>query len=528
VRISADILNRSLKELFSFAVFGNLGEDLSLERPLFLRSGADLKDGQIYLADETINTVGFQKAARSVLLCLQKSGNLGEADKYLGFFESVFVFKDVLIFDVYNAVQNIYSRLDEWDTELQDILIRRSAVQAMLDCSDRVFNNPLILHDRYYKVISFSKKYVDAFPRMSFVPQEQNAAHIDLSEYDIYSKQRAALFPTAMTGVRSLYVNIFQQNRLQYRLLVLEYSRKFYPSDSSLLEHLAERIQPMILDVSEDAAEQMRLSWVIRKMLTAEHTEDAYIKERFDNFNWLEAHTYMCMKVSLDGGGSGNFPEAIIHDGVKEIVPGACVFEHEGAVAVFLNLSDPGEGAPGTAMDIFDGFSGKKADRFSVALGTFLIDHGLKAGSSVQFLGSNFKDIKLYYRQAEIALDTGSRNAPMAHLYYFNAFVERYLLETAVKELPASMLCAPELIKLRDYDLKHKTELLRTATKYLQNHLSHTQTSIELGIHRSTLMYRLDRIKDIGDCNIEDSGNQWRLLLSLKLLEVEKTSRKDG
>jgi hypothetical protein len=518
VKISADILNRELKELFNFAIFGVLGEDLNLERPLFLLPGADLKDGQIYLADETMEVEKPQKAVRSALLCLPRDGNLEAVDKYLGFFECIFAFRDVFIFDVYNAVQNIYSRFDAWDTELQDVLIRGSAVQAMLDCSDSIFNNPLILHDNFYRVVSFSKKYADAFPLMSFMPQEQEAAPIGLSEYDIYSTQRAALFPTSMTGVRSLYVNIFQQNRLQYRLLVLEYSRKFYPSDSSLLEHLAERIQPVIADVSEGSAERMRLPGVIKRILAGENTEDSFLKEQLGKFNWLEDHAYRCMKVSVDS--AGNFPQAIIHDGIREIVPGACVFEHEGAVAVFINLTDPGESAPG-GMDIFDGFSGKKTDRFSAALGAFLIDHGLKAGSSDQFSGQNFKDLKLYYKQAGIALDLGVRNAPLAHLYYFNAFVKHHILETSVKDLPASMLCAPELIKLRDYDLKHKTELLRTASKYLQNQMSHTQTSIELQIHRSTLMYRLDRIKDIGGFNIEDSENQWYLLFSLKLLELE-------
>ena len=90
MKISADILNRELKGLFSFAVFGSLGEDLSLERPLFLRSGADIKDGQIYIVDETISAAEPQKAVRSALLCLQKDGNLGTVDKYLGYFESIF------------------------------------------------------------------------------------------------------------------------------------------------------------------------------------------------------------------------------------------------------------------------------------------------------------------------------------------------------------------------------------------------------------------------------------------------------
>jgi hypothetical protein len=338
-----------------------------------------------------------------------------------------------------------------------------------------------------------------------------------------------------MTGVRSLYVNIFQQNRLQYRLLVLEYSRKFYSSDSALLEHLAERIQPMITEVSEDAA-QTRLSGLIRKLLTGEQTEESYLKERLGKFNWLETHTYMCLKISLSGDNPMNFPLALIHDGVKEIVPGACIFEYEGAAAVFINMTDSAEGAAGDAsggvlggaQDIFDGFSGKIADRFSVALGTFLIDHGLKAGSSSQFSGGDFRNIRNYYKQAEIALDLGIRNAPMAHLYYFSAFVKSHVLEMLVKELPASMICAPELIKLRDYDRKHKTELLRTASRHLQNHLIYAQTSIELRIHRSTLMYRLDRIKDIGGFNIDDSDNHWYLLLSLKLLEMEEENHQEG
>jgi hypothetical protein len=227
-----------------------------------------------------------------------------------------------------------------------------------------------------------------------------------------------------------------------------------------------------------------------------------------------------------------NFPEALIHDGIKEIVPGACVFEYEGAAAVFINTTDSAEGASGGgsggAQDIFDGFSGMKADRFSVALGTFLIDHGLKAGSSSRFSGSEFRNIRSYYKQAEIALDLGMRHAPMAHLYYFSDFVKPHVLEMLVKELPASMLCAPELLKLRDYDRQHNTELLRTASRHLQNHLIYTQTSIELGIHRSTLMYRLDRIRDIGGFNIDDSDNHWYLLLSLKLLELEEENSKNA
>jgi hypothetical protein len=375
-----------------------------------------------------------------------------------------------------------------------------------------VFNNPLILHDNYYKVKSLSKQYAEIFPVMSFMPQERDAGQIDLSEYDVYSMERAVLFPSTTTGVRSLYVNLFQQNRLQNRILALEFSRKFQPTDNALLEHLADRVQALISTVSREAGEET-LPGVLKNILTGEYNDPVYIEARLKKFNWLACHRYVCMKVSAAAG--------TVWAGIKEIVPGSCVFEHDSAVVVFINLNDPGENIPGASVVSFDGFSGEKTDRFSVVMGTFLIDNKLKAGISTEFPGTDFRNMKLYYKQAEIALDLGSRSMPMAHLYYFNKLAKLHILESCTRELPASLIGAPELLKLRDYDQAHKTELFRTLSVFLKNHLSHTMTATELAIHRSTLMYRLDRIRDIRSLKIEDSDNQWYLLLSFKLLEEE-------
>ncbi|GHV76227.1 hypothetical protein AGMMS49942_10480 [Spirochaetia bacterium] len=492
MRISADILCRDLKGNFNFAVFGDPDNELSLERPLFLRDSAAVKDDQIYITDESMAVRVPEKKTRSILLYIQT--NFSAAEKYLGLFDTILVFRDVSLFDVYDAVQNIYTRFDEWDQALQEILIKGGNVQAMLDCSDHVFNNPLILHDNYYKVKSISKQYAETFPRMSFMPQERDADQIDLSEYDVYSMQRAVLFPSTTTGVRSLYVNLFQQNRLQNRILVLEFSRKFCPTDNSLLEHLADRVQALISAGSRETGEEL-LPGVLKNILSGEYNDPVYIEGRLKKFNWLACHRYVCMKVSAAGGAVWAGIKKI-----KEIVPGSCVFEHDSAVLVFINLNERGGNIP---------------------VGAFLIDNKLKAGISAEFPGTEFINSKRYYKQAEIALDLGSRSTPRSHLYYFDKLAKLHILESCTRELPASLVCAPELLKLRDYDRAHKTELFHTLSVFLQNHLSHTLTAAELAIHRSTLMYRLDRIRDISSLNIEDSDNQWYLLFSFKLLAQE-------
>ncbi|AEF85575.1 hypothetical protein TREPR_1549 [Treponema primitia ZAS-2] len=519
MRISADILFMELSGRFTVAFFGNLNGELTLERPQFLRDGTVVKDDQIYICDANTVSAVPDKKTRSILLYMQPNTNLGTVEKYFGLFEAIFTFRDVLPLDIYDIVQNIYSRFDKWDADLLEALNHNRDIQAMLDASDNIFNNPLILHDNYYKVISFSKKYTDAFPRMPYILQEKDADHIDLSEYDIYSMQRAVLFPTSITGVRSLYVNIFQKNRLQYRLLVLEYSRKFNPSDSALLEHLAERVQPIITGSSADAARQMVLPNIIRNILIGEFTDAVSIKELLGTFNWIDDYQYVCMKVFFDSSYDEHPALSFIEAGIKEIIPEACVFEYDAAVAVFINMNDMGENIPDAKIDSFDGFSGEKVDRFSVIMGTFLINNNLKAGISDKFSG--FDTLKLYYRQAELALKAGNRSSPLAHLYYFKNIVKSLILDFCAGEFPPSMICSPELIKLRDYDRKHKADLFRTLLKYLENHLNITGTAIELSIHRSTLTYRLERIREISGLNIEDSSNQWYLLLSFKLLELD-------
>ena len=273
-------------------------------------------------------------------------------------------------------------------------------------------------------------------------------------------------------------------------------------------------MQALIASTLHASGEEM-LPQVLIQVLTGEYSDPVYIEGRLKKFNWLAEHRYICMKVSAVMGTIG--------EGIKKIVPGACVFEYEQAVSVFINLNDAGENIPGAKAASFDGFSGEKTDRFSVLMGAFLIDHKLKAGVSAEFSGRDLRNSKLYYKQAQIALNLGSRSIPLAHLYYFNKLAKRMLLESCTRELPASMVCAPELLKLRDYDLLHKSELFRTLSVFLQNHLSHTMTALELSIHRSTLMYRLGRIRDLSGLNIESSENQWYLLLSFKLLDAAGT-----
>ena len=77
------------------------------------------------------------------------------------------------------------------------------------------------------------------------------------------------------------------------------------------------------------------------------------------------------------------------------------------------------------------------------------------------------------------------------------------------------------LLKLQALDQKQNSEYVLTLKTYLEQNLNATQTANELFIHRSTCLYRLEKIKSILDSNLDDPDEIFYLNLSLRLLEQE-------
>ncbi|MDR2516975.1 MAG: helix-turn-helix domain-containing protein [Spirochaetaceae bacterium] len=499
MKISSHILFRKLRDKFIFSMYGSEGSDLVLERPLFLRHGADLKDDQIYLADESMIQTLPETKACSVLLYVG-----GRAEELLEFFDAVFVFRGLGLFDLYDAVQGIYSEYEEWDSRLRRMLNIGGNVQEMINASAAIFNNPLFLYDRNYSILALSDIYTSDPTMVPLMDKSYLAEFVNAPDgSEAYSKRRA-VFALCATGVRSIYINIAGQNKFQYRLMALEISRKFNASDASLMEHLANIIQLAIAGgLSAEADSKTALSFIIKNSITGEYSDTYYIEKRLNEYDWKKEHHYFCVKISDTRERRGRNIQSVCTK-IKELLPGACAFEYDNGAAVVVNLEHAGIEQE-TLLASFG------------PLGSFLQEWNLTAGISGGFSG--FMELAQYFRQAELALSLGGRNKTEERLFHFRDVKELLLLDSCTRELPAPMVCAPEVITLRNYDIKHNTDYYKTLYYFLKSNLRPVQTIKELNIHRSTLNYRLERIEAITGLDATNCRNQWYLLLSFKLLE---------
>lgn len=76
------------------------------------------------------------------------------------------------------------------------------------------------------------------------------------------------------------------------------------------------------------------------------------------------------------------------------------------------------------------------------------------------------------------------------------------------------------LQELRQFDKAHSTQYYDTLRAFLLHERSIPKTAEALIIHRTTLTYRLGKLQEQWNLNLDDSDTRLYLLLSFRLLDA--------
>jgi hypothetical protein len=123
------------------------------------------------------------------------------------------------------------------------------------------------------------------------------------------------------------------------------------------------------------------------------------------------------------------------------------------------------------------------------------------------------------YRQARIALQAVARLPEVfgPHAAWSELGVDRVLLQTPSNpELLADLPPSIHLILHTEVAF----DLPRTIECYLRHGADSQQTARELGVHKSTLYYRLERARRLTDLDLSSSATRWELLIGLHLARL--------
>lgn len=97
-----------------------------------------------------------------------------------------------------------------------------------------------------------------------------------------------------------------------------------------------------------------------------------------------------------------------------------------------------------------------------------------------------------------------------------------YQLLTQLDDIPTVVEFSEKIIgPLATYDQRHRSNLVATIAAYFEHHGNISQTAESLFIHRNTLLYRLERIKELTEHDLDQADMRLALHLALKLWQLK-------
>ncbi len=124
------------------------------------------------------------------------------------------------------------------------------------------------------------------------------------------------------------------------------------------------------------------------------------------------------------------------------------------------------------------------------------------------------------YREAVQAMDVGERLGLSNQIVEFNS-LGVYQLLSELEDIPTVQSFASHVIgPLATYDKDHRGSLVQTLEAYFNHHGNISQTAESLFVHRNTLLYRMDRIQELTQQDLNNADMRLALHLSLKLWQL--------
>lgn len=509
LQILADDISKKIQDI----QFYRGRDSQTLEGVCFYRQGTDMDMEYAYI----IKAEDLRKAAVPEDHCsLIVLGEIPE-DWKKNFHSLLQVPYETDQLELMNLCQQIFRKHISWAEKLQNIVVQEGSVEDLCQASYLYFKNPLFVHDSQLQVISCPvwREGMIAWEKdeqtgLLITPLEElNDFRTDREYLHTLMTEGAHIFSAELRGYRDIYVNIRDDyGRYEGRLVICEIENSLKPGQFASAEYLAKLIRMTLSRRGHlDIPYRKTLYQMLSDMVMGKKFSDSEIKSRISQCKWQMDDSYICIRMDAEEQEGSPGSAASVCNHVEARVAGSRAFYNGNQICIIINLSIN--------------------DDYTSDIASILRDGLFKAGFSNVF--HDFTRLNHYYHQAAIALEYCRRRNDMMWYYTFNDIVMDYIGDLCCSELEAEELSAWELKRLREYDEINHTELYKTLCTYILNERNTVITSAQLYIGRSTLFYRLRKIKDITGLDTSDMAKPVKnLYLRLSIFITERDSNGKG
>ena len=396
---------------------------------------------------------------------------------------------------VLGDTMDAFEYYNDWAAGVHDLIHDGCDAQTILRAGAQALGRTLILADATF----FVREIFDPFETIARTPSVGNMtesrllpleALLDLSRLECIRVPELPSYRVDPAGVEpgAVVTNLFCGDVHKGWLITVKPSGEYTRGEYDLQDAFAELLT-LWLQRGESAEGRMDKSGILLELLAHPGERGQGREERLQTFGWYASDPKQLFVVRqlADGRDPMHAEERYL----ERINPYAFLAQYGGRLVMLANLRlTPPE-------------------RFSGEFGLLLRRCGCVAGASGVF--TELDGFAAQYESALAALRFAPEEAGAVRAF---EDVKLPYIASLLRTQTLADLSHPALRQLRAYDERHGTSLAETLRVFLRCRCSYAETAQALFIHRSTLLYRLGRVRELTGADPEDADTRLHLELS--------------
>lgn len=403
--------------------------------------------------------------------------------------------------DIFNDILEAFEYYSNWYFNIKSSISNGFPLENIIHSSENIFKNTLLICDYTYEVtfissydsISFSNELGEYILKNKSLPLNI-IVKINSKLKDLSNHYHSYLLKFEDFPKKSLYKNlIYEENHIGW-IVYIEDKHKITKGIMQLCDILGDLIVYWF-SVNKNSG-YLKTETDMFKDIIENNESSNHLLNKLTIMDWKPNDVKYLIKINcLEDNFDIIKP---LYRLLKESYPNCFITTYNVSIIIIINSNK------------------NKIHIFLNELKPWLIRTNSFCGVSYPF--ENISSLRDQYYNSNIAIEYGNKeNGAINHCqdHALN------LIFNILKSNTQINITHPALDLLIFYDKKNNSQLYNTLNEYLINERNHNYTAIKLSIHRNSLSYRLKRIKELINLDLDDPNIRMHLLLSYKIKELK-------
>lgn len=388
--------------------------------------------------------------------------------------------------------------------KILNALIDRRGLQHFTDLAAEVMNNPIFIYDVSGKILAKSQKPGHKEIWEELLPQGYlNAEKTIITENSgvikkLMEEDTPVLGEFSYSQFRFLGCRVRDKHGVVAIVTIIE-KEAFRSEDSDLLVIVCKSVLFELL-YQERTAMQTIPYFRVLKDIIEETASISEIRER-------------CRALRLD------FPESMRLLGIK-------IYDNNNTLSLFFLRETLLASVPSCYCIIYDEsliiiISEKHfSQSFLSIIQDIFSNYEIRIGVSTRF--TDIFEVKNAFQQMQAIQSVYQKLNYEKNITFYEDILLYHFMELASKEHDLNKFCLPILKKIEEYDNENGTLLKESLEAYLESGRNIQKAAERLYMHKNTLYYRLKRIEDFFNLDLNDENLCFNLQFSLRMKRMAR------